>query len=183
MMKRLSIRLLGCLWLVCCMAAPAFAEATAEATTAPPSSEAKPAAAPEGASGKQSGPTLQDKPQRQTGIGGARALTVVFGLALILLLIYGCAWLMKRAGAINLGGVAGMKIVAGVSVGPREKVLLLEVGDQQVLVGVAPGRVSHLASFEQPVIESPEMAGPGEFSRRLKRFMAAGAGERGESRR
>lgn len=105
-----------------------------------------------------------------SGVSTASPLTVVFGLAFIVVLIFACAWLMKRLGAAHLGGVSGMKLVAGLSVGPREKVLLVEVGGKQVLIGVAPGRISHLQSFDERVIESTG-AEPGDFSRRLKSLM------------
>jgi flagellar protein FliO/FliZ len=47
-----------------------------------------------------------------------------------------------------------MKVVAALSVGPRERVVLVDVGGQQLLLGVAPGRVNMLHRFEQPVIAS-----------------------------
>ena len=100
-------------------------------------------------------------------------LVVLAGLAFIVLLIYGCAWLVKRMGAVNIGGGSGMKIVAGLSVGQRERVLLLEVGERQVLVGVAPGRVSHLESFDEPVVNTADSSG-GNFSERLKAVLSAG---------
>ena len=98
---------------------------------------------------------------------------VLFGLALIVAIIYLVAWLMKRAGLGNLGGMSGMKVVAGMSVGPREKVLLLEVGERQVLIGVAPGRVSHLESFEKSVLQVPDEESV-NFSERLKAMLATG---------
>ena len=117
-------------------------------------------------------------------VGGAvtntSPLTVVLGLAFIVLLIFACAWLMKRLGAVHLGGVSGMKVVAGLSVGPREKVLLIEVGDKQVLIGVATGRVTHLQSFDQPVIDT-SLAATSDFSDRLKNFMNPGVRKSGDA--
>lgn len=103
-------------------------------------------------------------------------LVVLGGLALIVALIYGCAWLMKRVGGGHFGAAGGMKIIAGISVGPREKVLLLEVGEQQVLVGVAPGRVSHLQTFPEPVITSTSSDNTA-FADKFKSMLSAQKGE------
>lgn len=100
-------------------------------------------------------------------------LIVLGGLGLIVGLIYACAWLMKRVGAGQFGAAGEMKIIAGVAVGPREKVLLIEVGQQQVLVGVAPGRVSHLQSFNDPVILQHK-ADSGQFAERFKSMLSTG---------
>ena len=78
--------------------------------------------------------------------------TVVGGLLLIVLLIVAIAWMMKKLGGVNMLGNNAMRVVAALSVGNREKVLLVEVGDKQILLGVAPGRVSHLQSFDEPII-------------------------------
>ena len=78
---------------------------------------------------------------------------VLFGLVVVLGAMAAVLWLLKRAGVgrAQAGGV--VKVVGGVSVGNRERVLVLEIADQWVVVGVAPGRVSALANLprqEQP---------------------------------
>lgn len=141
----------------------AEAAASPAAATVPPG-KAVPGTAPHAA------PTLGG------GVSSANPFSVLFALALILALIFASAWVMKRLGGINVSG-NGMKVLTGMSVGPREKVLLLEVGDKQILIGVASGNVSHLQTFDTPVIEV-DSAAPGDFSQRLRALVAAG-GKRG----
>ncbi len=72
---------------------------------------------------------------------------VLFGLVAVLGLMAGAAWLLKRFGAVKTGAASTIKVVGGVSVGNRERVLVLEVADQWIVVGVAPGQVNALASM------------------------------------
>lgn len=76
-------------------------------------------------------------------------LQVLVGLVVVLALMAGAAWTLKRLGVTK--GVAGSvaKIVGGVSVGSRERILVVEVGEQWIVVGVAPGRVNALATMQR----------------------------------
>ena len=66
------------------------------------------------------------------------------GLLLVLILIFAAAWLYKRFGSLPISGKGVIRILSGVSVGTRERVLLLEVDETRLLVGVAPGQVRML---------------------------------------
>jgi flagellar protein FliO/FliZ len=72
---------------------------------------------------------------------------VLFGLIVVLGLMAGAAWLMKRFGVARSAGNSVARIVGGVSVGNRERVLVVEVADQWFVVGVAAGRVNALGSM------------------------------------
>lgn len=91
-------------------------------------------------------------------------LVLGFVVALILLL----AWVAKRSIGITPGG-RHMKILAGLPLGAREKVVLVQVGKEQLLLGVAPGRVNLLTRFDEPVIE--EQANEDTFGQRLVEAM------------
>lgn len=92
---------------------------------------------------------------------GASALQMVFGLLLVLGLLLGTLWLLKRLGQPR-GTAAGLlRVVAGVAVGARERVVILELGDSWLVLGVAPGQVSTLA--EIPRRELPAAPAPKDF--------------------
>lgn len=74
-------------------------------------------------------------------------IQVLFGLAVVLALMAGAAWMLKRMGMTGAGGNSVAKVVGGVSVGNRERVVVVEVGEQWIVVGVAPGRVNALATM------------------------------------
>ena len=78
-------------------------------------------------------------------------LQTTLGLLAVLAVIIAIGWAVKRFGNLR-GGVQGqMKIVGGLSLGTRERVVLLQVGDQQLVLGVAPGQIRTLHVLEQPL--------------------------------
>jgi flagellar protein FliO/FliZ len=73
---------------------------------------------------------------------------VIFGLIMVLGIIMLIAWLFKRyaPGIGQDNSVA--RIVGGVSVGNRERVLVIEVADRWLVVGVSPSQVTSIANLE-----------------------------------
>ena len=98
--------------------------------------------------------------------------TMLFGLIAVLALMAAIAWLFKRSG-LTPGGSSNAvaKIIGGVSVGSRERVMVIEVADQWIVVGVAPGRVNTLATMprqEHTPAAGSAHAHAGNFSAWLK---------------
>lgn len=76
--------------------------------------------------------------------GTSVVLEMVAVLAAVIVLILGLGWLIKRVGHFPTAGKGMVRILGGVSLGPREKAVVLEAGNRRLLVGVAPGRVQTL---------------------------------------
>jgi flagellar protein FliO/FliZ len=57
------------------------------------------------------------------------------------------AWVLKRINLPQQGGTNALKVISGVAVGQRERVVLVEVNDTWLVVGVAPGQVNALHSM------------------------------------
>ena len=96
-------------------------------------------------------------------------LQVIFGLMVVLGLLAGALWFLKRMGGGRFAPGSVVKIVGGVSVGNRERVMVVEVADQWIVIGVAPGQVSTLATLprqDQPTAQ-PAPGAP-NFSAWLK---------------
>lgn len=74
-------------------------------------------------------------------------MQVLLGLTAVLALMAGAAWLLKRFGVAGVAGNNVARVVGGVSVGNRERVVVVEIGDQWIVVGVAPGRVNALSTM------------------------------------
>lgn len=74
-------------------------------------------------------------------------LRMVLGLAAVLGVMLLIAWLMKRL-TPGLKQQSVVRIVGGVSVGTRERVVVVEVADRWLVLGVAPGQVTSLANLE-----------------------------------
>jgi flagellar protein FliO/FliZ len=80
-------------------------------------------------------------------------LQVMLGLGLVLAAIAGSAWLLKRLGQGQVGATGALRVVAGVAVGPKERVVLVDVGEIRLVLGVAPGQVRTLHQMPRPADE------------------------------
>lgn len=73
------------------------------------------------------------------------------GLIAVLMLIVGLSWVVRRMGGVTGSASGSLRVLGGLSLGTRERVILVQVGDTQLLVGVAPGRVQTLHVLEHPI--------------------------------
>ena len=75
---------------------------------------------------------------------------VLFGLLLVLAAVAATAWLLRRfsLGQNVMGGA--VRVVGGVALGQRERLVLVEVGETWLLLGVAPGQVNALHTMARP---------------------------------
>ncbi len=94
-------------------------------------------------------------------------------MVVVLGVILGLAWLLKRTGKFQMAAGGSLKILGGLSLGSRERVVLLQVGEAQLLVGVAPGRVQALHVLDQP-IKAGSQSSHGGFADQLGRMMGKG---------
>lgn len=107
-----------------------------------------------------------------TNVSATSLVQMIVALIFILIAIIALGWFSKRVvgGSKNSGG--RIKVLSGASVGSRERVVLIQVGQEQMLIGVAPGSVNKLHHFENPVVEKadadPKMA---PFAQKLQQFM------------
>lgn len=93
------------------------------------------------------------------GSGFAAFFQALVGFAIVLGLLYGFFWLLRRFGPVQSGAQGLVKVVGGVMLGPRERLVVVEVQDTWVLVGVAAGHVSTLHTLPKPEgVEIPTAA-------------------------
>ena len=76
---------------------------------------------------------------------------VAFSLLLVIGLILLAAWLLRRFAQLPGAQGQGVRVLSAVAVGRQEKILLLQVGGQQLLVGVTPSRISTLHVLAEPL--------------------------------
>lgn len=83
----------------------------------------------------------------ETASPGVSASTYVqagLALALIVAVLAGTAWFAKKLAGGKGFGQGGMKIVGGVALGPRERIVLVEVGEDWLVIGIVPGQIRTL---------------------------------------
>lgn len=74
-------------------------------------------------------------------LGVGAVLQTIVGLLVVIGLVFGCAWLARRFGLqpANRGGL--VKTIGGASLGGKERVAVVEIGDTWLVLGTAPGNV------------------------------------------
>ena len=78
------------------------------------------------------------------GLPASSLVRLVFGTAIAIgVLLLGARWFVRYGGTQGIAG-GSLRIVASLAVGQRERAVVVQVGDRQLLLGVAPGRVDLL---------------------------------------
>jgi flagellar protein FliO/FliZ len=110
-------------------------------------------------------------PAASSGVGG-QLTQLVFGLLFVLGLIFFLAWLLRRvqqAGPAGKGQV--IDIIGSRALGPRDRLMLVQVGNEQILLGLSPGTITALHVLKEPVlVPSTEKTTP-EFAQRLMELL------------
>jgi flagellar protein FliO/FliZ len=105
-----------------------------------------------------------------SGSGAAGLLQTIFALLLVLGLLIGLAWLLKRYGPKPGGGLANLRVVGALNIGGRERIMVVEVGDQWIVVGASPGRVNALHTMPRQDVDLGAGTGTGQGSLPATRF-------------
>ena len=84
---------------------------------------------------------------------GDYLLQVIGSFVVVILLLVGVLVLLRRFNGVSSQMSGNMRVVSSVGVGQRERVVLLQVGEEQILVGVGPGNVRKIHAFDEPVVE------------------------------
>ncbi|ATA53201.1 flagellar biosynthetic protein FliO [Variovorax boronicumulans] len=113
-------------------------------------------------------------------VGGAGLLQAGFGMAAVVGLIFLCAWLARRFGLQRLGGGQVVKVVSTAMVGPRERVVVVDVAGQWLVLGVTSSQVRTLHTL--PAQATPAAVTPmspqnpmGLFAQKLRDSLAGKA--------
>jgi len=101
-------------------------------------------------------------------LSGASLLQTLLGLMLVLALIAASAWLLRRIAHPGTQGEALLSTIAASALGPRERVVVIEVAEQWLVLGVTSQSITPLLTL--PRGERKPEAGPA-FSSALQRVL------------
>jgi flagellar protein FliO/FliZ len=94
------------------------------------------------------------------GVSGGAILQMLFGLALVIGLLFLGIYLVQRLnGGKTFGNSGPLRIVGGLMLSPRERIVLLEVDETWVVIGIVPGQIKTLHTLprgELPVGKDAE---------------------------
>ncbi len=102
------------------------------------------------------------------GIPGGAMLQMLLGLALIIGLLFLGAYLLRRLnGGKSFGNIGPMRIVGGLMISPRERIVLLEVNETWIIIGIVPGQIKTLHTLPKGELPS-DKDGENRFGNWLK---------------
>jgi flagellar protein FliO/FliZ len=101
-------------------------------------------------------------------VGSLTQLTL--SLIAIVALIFALGWVLKRFKLTAPRGSLDSEVLDQLALGPRERIVLLRIGDAQVLVGVGAGGIVPLTPLSTPVALKAAVPAPA-FAERLRDMM------------
>ncbi len=78
------------------------------------------------------------------------SLSMVLSLLMVLVLIIICAWVLKKFQLVKQSDV-GLKVVSSLHLGAKERVIVVQAGKKQLLLGVTSQQISVLDTLEEPL--------------------------------
>jgi flagellar protein FliO/FliZ len=105
------------------------------------------------------------------GSVGGQLTQLVLGLLLVVGLIFVLAWLMRRVQSIGPGNAQVIEMIGSRALGPRDRLVLVQVGEEQILLGITPGRITPLHVLKTPVPTTPSQPATPEFAQRLMELL------------
>jgi len=119
--------------------------------------------------------TAMAQPASPLSVGSLTQLTL--SLVAIVVLILAISWAVKRLKLARPRGSGGIAVVDELNVGPRERIVLIRVGESQVLVGIGPAGIVPLTPLAAPIVLKDGGAVP-TFAERLRDMMIRPGGSR-----
>ncbi|AGE26675.1 MULTISPECIES: flagellar biosynthetic protein FliO [Pseudomonas] len=105
------------------------------------------------------------------GSVGGQLTQLVLGLLLVVGLIFVLAWVMRRMQRIGPGNGQVIEMIGARALGPRDRLVLVQVGGEQILLGITPGRITPLHVLKNPVNVDTSTPATPEFAQRLMELL------------
>ncbi|PAS99435.1 MAG: flagellar biosynthetic protein FliO [Candidatus Dactylopiibacterium carminicum] len=107
-------------------------------------------------------------PSAVAGIG-----QMLLGLGVTLALLFGALHLLRRLQGAQAAKAGALRVLSATPVGPRERVVLVAVGEEVLVLGVAPGRISPLHRLPLSALPSVPEGTPAtpDFAAKLRQLM------------
>lgn len=110
--------------------------------------------------------TTAKAPAAEIG-SGRHLVSVTFALLGIIGLIFAISWFVKRFSQGGFAASSHIKIISAMPLGTRERIVLIDAGGQQLLLGITPTNINTLHVFETPIAVDNKIDTQSDFSRKL----------------
>ncbi|MFA6014137.1 MAG: flagellar biosynthetic protein FliO [Gallionellaceae bacterium] len=110
-------------------------------------------------------------PPPASAVSSGSVIQIIISLLLVLGAIVFVAWVLKRINMPQNSAGSSLKVISGVAVGQRERIVLVEVKDTWLVVGVAPGQVTALHSMPKQFIPESDQAESPDADNKFKNWL------------
>lgn len=105
-------------------------------------------------------------------------IQVLGSLLLVLGCLFGLVFLLRKLNGVPVSDRKAIRVLSSLKVGSREKIMLVETGENQLLVGVAAGSIRTLHVFDRAVDEAGDGSVHGRDFNSLLRGTVSSEGKR-----
>lgn len=106
-----------------------------------------------------------------TALTSAELLRVLSGLLIVVAAIVLLSWLLRRLNGARLVNFNGLRIIACMNLGTREKIMLVNVGNRYLLIGVTSGSINTLHDYGEELPAGFSLDSKTSFSDLLKKAL------------
>ncbi len=108
-----------------------------------------------------------------SAIGAADVMGVGSGLVVVIAAIMLVGFWYSKSRAVHGSDNNVIKILATQTLGPKERIVLIEVADKQMVLGMTSSQVQTLHVFDESVVDTSEQTISHSFVERLKSAVRA----------
>jgi flagellar protein FliO/FliZ len=101
-------------------------------------------------------------------LDNSELIKILTGLLLVLFIIIVLSWVVKRFNVIQLSSSKGFEAIANMTLGPKEKITLLKVGNRYLLVGIGSASINTLYDFGEQLPDGFGLENKTSFADLLK---------------
>ena len=78
-------------------------------------------------------------------------LQMILALGVVVILIIGLSYAVRKFNMFSVGSSAHIRIVSGLALSNKDRLLLVQVGEEQLLISTSPGRVQKIHEMQAPI--------------------------------
>lgn len=83
-------------------------------------------------------------------VSSGSIVQILFSLMLVLAVIVLVGWLLKRMNLTQQNSGSHLKMLGGIAIGQRERIVLVEIDETWLVIGVGPGQIRTLHTLPRP---------------------------------
>ena len=99
---------------------------------------------------------------------GGSIVQMLFGLGLVLLLLFAGLWVLKKLTGTSGANNSLVRVVGGTAIGTRERIVVVEMGQTWLVLGVTPNSINTLAEMPRQILPPNNTPHAPDFAKWLR---------------